>query len=185
MPGRPPCGGAAEGALFRDDTARPDRAVVHLVERRSVRRHLLDVADVAQEVFTQPPWGESVAAARQVAARLLADSTRPGFVLAVAVRGDEPCGFAYGLRCSRLAALARRAPAHDFTLRDLGVLPEARGQGLGAALHDAVLSAAAPGTRWLSTHPAAVEALGLYRAKGWRCAALSGVRVIMTRPDGR
>ncbi|MFF0249094.1 GNAT family N-acetyltransferase [Streptosporangium sandarakinum] len=139
------------------------------------------MADVAGAIFTRPPWCEPYPAARSLSARLLADSGSPGFVLAVALHGEELAGFAYGMRCSRLAVLAGREPADDFTLRELGVLPEARGQGLGAALHDAVLSAAEPGRRWLATHPAATEAMGLYRAQGWRSVMLTGEnRLIMT-----
>ncbi|MFI6484762.1 hypothetical protein ACIBH1_43055 [Nonomuraea sp. NPDC050663] len=53
--------------------------------------------------FTGSPWREPYPKARSVAARVLADSERPGFVLALAVAGDEVYGFAYGHRCSALA----------------------------------------------------------------------------------
>ncbi|MEU8205831.1 GNAT family N-acetyltransferase [Streptosporangium sp. NPDC049046] len=145
------------------------------------------VADVGEEVFTRPPWREPYPAARGVAARLLADSRRPGFVLALAFGGEELYGFAYGVRCSHLARLTcHDKPGPDFTLKELAVLPQRHGLGLGAALHDAVLTRAAPGTRWLTTHTRAAAALGLYRARGWRAVALAGgERLIMSRRDSR
>ncbi|WP_162641697.1 N-acetyltransferase [Streptosporangium sp. 'caverna'] len=130
------------------------------------------MADVGEEVFTRPPWREPVSRARGVAARLLADSHRPGFVLALARDDDEVYGFAYGHRCAKLATLASRLPGDDFTLRELAVLPSRCGRGLGAALHDTVLEAAGDGPRWLATHPAATAALGLYRSRGWRTMTL-------------
>ncbi|MGW0450669.1 GNAT family N-acetyltransferase [Streptosporangium sandarakinum] len=158
---------------------------VRLLGPAQAVRHLPGIADVGGQAFTQPPWCEPQAMARTVAARVLADSHRPGFVLAVALDGEETCGFAYGHRCSTLAALARRPRGNDFTLKELAVLPRVRGHGLGAALHDAVLSAARGGAQWLATDPAATAALGLYRSRGWWTAALCAphgrTRVIMCR----
>ncbi|MFC7381942.1 GNAT family N-acetyltransferase [Sphaerisporangium rhizosphaerae] len=102
---------------------------------------------------------------------MLIDVHRPGFVLVLALDGEQVYGFAYGHRCSRLALLASCPSMDDFTLKELAVLPELRGRGAGAALHDAVL-AASSGPRWLATHPAATAALGLYRNKGWHALAL-------------
>ncbi|WP_204039550.1 GNAT family N-acetyltransferase [Acrocarpospora phusangensis] len=129
------------------------------------------VADVGGQVFTRAPWREPYAQARAVAARLRADAARPGFVLAVAMAGEELVGFAYGHRCSALAVTAGCPRGADFTLKELGVLPDFRGQGIGAALHDRVLSASGGGPWWLATHPAATAALGLYRRRGWQAVA--------------
>ncbi|MEV4748906.1 GNAT family N-acetyltransferase [Streptosporangium sp. NPDC049248] len=167
-------------------TGRPGAAPIHIqvVGQKAAASHLPAIADVGGDVFTLPPWREPYLAARGVAARLLADSKRPGFVLALALGGEELYGFAYGVRCSRLARLTCHEPGQDFTLRELCVLPQRRGLGLGAALHDAVLARAVPGRCWLTTHTCAAAALGLYRARGWRAVALTGSeRLIMSRRD--
>jgi ribosomal protein S18 acetylase RimI-like enzyme len=156
---------------------------IRLVPPGDLARHLPSVAEVGGQCFTRAPWHEPYPVARSVASRVLADSERPGFVLALALSGEEVCGFAYGHRCSALALLASRPPGDDFTLKELAVVPELNGMGFGAALHDAI-SAAAPAQRhWLSTHTLAKAALGLYRSRGWRAAAIQGrTHVVMTRP---
>ncbi|WP_326641655.1 GNAT family N-acetyltransferase [Streptosporangium sp. NBC_01755] len=155
---------------------------IQVVGPKAAASHLVAIADVGGDVFTLPPWREPYPAARGVAARLLADSKQPGFVLALALGGEELYGFAYGVRCSHLARLTCHEPGQDFTLKELGVLPQRRGLGLGAALHDAVLARAVPGMHWLTTHPCAAAALGLYRARGWRAVALTGnEQLIMSR----
>ncbi|MET9241254.1 GNAT family N-acetyltransferase [Nonomuraea sp. NPDC003709] len=145
---------------------------IRLIPASEVRDFLAAVADVADQVFTSPPWTEPREAARAVAERLAADAPAPGFTFAAALHGDQLHGFAYGVRCSRLALLASRLPRHDFTLKELAVAPPARGYGLGRMLHDALLAAAPSTSWWLVTHPQAGAALGLYRRRGWRVAAL-------------
>jgi GNAT superfamily N-acetyltransferase len=117
------------------------------------------VADVAGQVFTRPPWAEPRKSAHAIAERLAADTRRPGFALAVAVHGDQVHGFAYGVRCSRLALLASRLPYGDITLREPAVLPTMQGRGLGVRLHDALLSTSPEASWWLATHPRASAAL--------------------------
>ncbi|MFD9941239.1 GNAT family N-acetyltransferase [Nonomuraea sp. NPDC059023] len=147
------------------------RPRVGLVAAGEIARHLTSVADVGGRSFTRAPWHEPYAAARSVAARLLSDSARPGFVLALALGGDEDeevYGFAYGYSCSSLAVLAGRVAGDDFTLKELAVLPERCGMRYGAALHDTIVAAAGVRPKWLSTHPHARAALGLYRSRGWQ-----------------
>ncbi|GAA2838308.1 GNAT family N-acetyltransferase [Nonomuraea rubra] len=158
---------------------------IRIVPVNEVDGLLVAVAEVAAQVFTRPPWAEPRQSAYAVAERLAADTLRPGFALAVAFHDDQVHGFAYGVRCSRLALLASRLPRGDITLRELAVSPSMQGHGLGVRLHDALLSAS-PGTSWwLSTHPRAGAALGLYRRRGWRVAALlnaeDDVRLIMLK----
>ncbi|MEU8403879.1 GNAT family N-acetyltransferase [Nonomuraea sp. NPDC048892] len=145
---------------------------IRLVNGDEVEHLLAAVADTAGEIFTRPPWTEPRQTARAVADRLASDALRPGFTLAAALRGDRLHGFAYGLRCSRLALATSRLPCGDFTLKELAVLPSARGLGLGVRLHDVVLTAAPSASWWLATHPRAAAALGLYRHRGWRVTAL-------------
>ena len=155
-------------------------AEIRLVPAADLSCYLASIADVGGRCFTRPPWREPYPAARSVAARMLADSERPGFVLALALSGDEVYGFAYGHRCSALALSAAHPPSDDFTFKELAVVPELCGMKLGLALHDTVIAAAEGGPCWLSTHPAAHAAIGLYRRRGWRVVAVHGPgRVIM------
>ncbi|MER7369912.1 GNAT family N-acetyltransferase, partial [Nonomuraea wenchangensis] len=111
------------------------------------------MTEVAAQVFTRPPWAEPRQSASAVAERLAADTLRPGFALAVAFHDDQVHGFAYGVRCSRLALRASRLPRGDVTLRELAVSPAMQGRGLGVRLHDALLSASPGASWWLATHP--------------------------------
>ncbi|TYB57240.1 GNAT family N-acetyltransferase [Nonomuraea sp. PA05] len=155
---------------------------IRLVPAAEVTGMLAAVAEVAGQVFALPPWSEP---RESVAERLAADLHRPGLTFAAAFHGDQVHGFAYGVRCSRLALLASRLPREDLTLRELAVLPTMQGHGLGARLHDALVSAAPGASWWLTTHPRAGAALGLYRRRGWRVAALLNagdrVRLIMLK----
>jgi len=153
------------------------------------------LAQVAIAAFAGPPWNEPAARARLAIDRMLTDAGSGGtFVLALAFTGAAPdlAGFAYGLRRWHLPALAGQLPAGPgdppFELCELAVRPAARGQGAGAALHQAILTVSGPRPRWLATHPAARPALALYRTRGWRTAHLvpgpdhDSVRLLMTRP---
>ncbi|WP_219471427.1 GNAT family N-acetyltransferase [Nonomuraea rhizosphaerae] len=172
-------------SLVRESRAGAVPFTIRLIEATDVHHLLAAVADLAAEVFTRPPWAEPRETARAVADRLAADLLMPGFALAAALQGERLHGFAYGMRCSRLALAASRPPRGDFTLKELAVLPSMRGCGLGARLHDTILTAAPATPWWLSTHPQAVAALGLYRHRGWRVAALhrthEHTRLIMRR----
>ncbi|MFC7385108.1 GNAT family N-acetyltransferase [Sphaerisporangium rhizosphaerae] len=141
---------------------------IRLVSGSQAATYQSMVAEVGGRVFTGPPWCEPRSFARSVAVRMLVDLHQPGFVLALALDGEQVCGFAYGHLASRLAALAGHPSADDFTLKELAVLPETRGQGIGTRLHDSLLAVACGGPRWLATHPAAAAALGLGRKRGWR-----------------
>ncbi|MFC4535403.1 GNAT family N-acetyltransferase [Sphaerisporangium dianthi] len=153
------------------------RTRVRLVGASQATAYRAVLADVGGRVFTEPPWHEPYGFARTVAVRMLIDRHQPGFVLALALEsegegeGGQVCGFAYGHLASRLAAWAGQPGTDDFTLKEMAVLPEMRGRGTGAALHDALLTAARGGPRWLATHPAATAALDLYRKRGWRTVA--------------
>ncbi|GAA0951993.1 GNAT family N-acetyltransferase [Nonomuraea longicatena] len=158
------------------------QAHILLVPAPDLAAFLPALADIGGSAFTRAPWREPHPAARSVAARALADRARPGFVLALAVHGEQVYGFAYGYRCSSLALLASHPPRADFTLKELAVLPALQGHGLGVSLHDAVLRAAGEATKWLATHPGAKAAVGLYRSRGWRTALLHRPdRMIMLR----
>jgi ribosomal protein S18 acetylase RimI-like enzyme len=132
--------------------------------------------------------------ARQMVGRMLADTVHPAFTLAFAFTGCGPAltGFAYGVPRWPWPAVAVTGPTADgtepFEFCELAVRPAGRGQGTGRALHDAVIDASGPRSRWLVTHPAASPAVRLYRASGWRTGRLfpsradRGTRLLLTRP---
>ena len=151
------------------------------------------LTEVALSAFAAPPWNETPSHARQLAARMLADASHPGFALALAFTGGGTCltGFGYGLPRypapgSAVGSLPFAAP-EPFEFCELAVRPAARGIGAGRALHDAILAASGPQPRWLVTHPAARPAVRLYQTSGWQIsrvfpsAANSGNRLLMTR----
>ena len=154
------------------------------------------LAEVALSAFTAPPWNETPAQARQLADRMLADAQRPGFALALAFTcgGMRLVGFGYGLpRCpapdSAMGTLpfASSAGTEPFEFCELAVTPDARGIGVGRALHDTVLAASNPQPRWLVTHPAAHPAVRLYQTSGWQITRVfpsstnGSSRLLMTR----
>ena len=180
------------------DAARADRSGVVAVTGQAAEIAATGLAQalaaVAVAAFAGPPWNEPPGQARAMADQLLGDTSRSGFVLALAVTagGADLAGFAYGLPRWQLAALAgqRPEPARQppFEFCEIAVLPAARGRGTGAALHDAIVAVSGPQRRWLATHTAAAPALSLYRSRGWQATRLvpgpgdGTPRVLMTRP---
>jgi ribosomal protein S18 acetylase RimI-like enzyme len=158
----------------------------------AVRGLVSALAEVAAAAFMAPPWNETPAHATWLVTRMLADARGPGFALALAFTGGGTslAGFGYGLQ-------RRPAPAgyagdlgsspEPFEFCELAIRPAARGVGAGRALHDAVVEASGPQSRWLVTHPAARPAVGLYQASGWQVRRVfasradSGSRLLMTR----
>jgi GNAT superfamily N-acetyltransferase len=151
------------------------------------------LAEIAAAAFAGPPWNEADGQAGRAVDQMLACARRRSFVLAVALAPEGPglAGFAYGLPGWHPAILGGRPPepadAPPFELCELAVRPSARGRGVGAALHDAILAVSGPRLRWLTTHPAARPALGLYRSRGWHTTRLvpsardGTTRLLMTR----
>jgi ribosomal protein S18 acetylase RimI-like enzyme len=105
-------------------------------------------------------------------------ASRPDFRGLVAVAGDEVVGMVFGSHSQPgqwwydhvALRLGEDHPALQdaWMLTELAVAPEWRGQGIGAALHDAVL-AAQPCTRvLLSTEVSNDLARDMYEHRGWR-----------------
>jgi len=150
------------------------------------------LASVAELAFAGSPWHETPAEAGQMIDRMLGDASLSGFALAIAFagHGSSMAGFGYGLNRANPHGTARPSStgAGVFEFCELAVRPACCGRGVGRALHDAVLQASGPRLRWLTTHPAARPAVGLYRSRGWRTAQLypsnrdGAPRVLMTRP---
>jgi ribosomal protein S18 acetylase RimI-like enzyme len=106
-------------------------------------------------------------------------ASREGFRFVAARSDDRLAGFAYGYRGGpgewwhdRVAAAMTPdqceewlAPGH-FEFVALQVAPELEGQGIGASLHDALLSDIG-GTAVLSTQRSNDRARGFYVRRGW------------------
>jgi GNAT superfamily N-acetyltransferase len=184
----------ARPAAHEVPASRPGRRI-RLLNGAGVAQYTRRVGAVADRAFAGPPWSQGPSDTRALLGRLGHDAIRPGFTLAVAETAAGVVGFAYGLPARQLAWAAGHrdawAPAVPFELRELAVVADARGLGIGAALHEAVLGHAGPGPGWLVTHVLARDPLGLYRSRGWHAmAVIAGPdgeqnRLLMRRPEAQ
>lgn len=136
--------------------------------------------EVYAEAFAQPPYRTPPAAADAWVAALPVHAARPGFRMVVAELAGRLAGFAYGYATSAgqwwhdaiAAALgphARAAWLDDaFEVVELAVHPAFQGEGVGGAVHDALLDALPHPTAILSTLDADTPAVRLYEKRGWR-----------------
>lgn len=141
--------------------------------------HAAAVRDLYCEVFSEPPYhGISQVGAEETLRRQAGYSGLDGRV-ALADNG-QLLGFAYGwdsnpgqpwhdrMRSLFGPELSRRWLSDCFEFAELGVRLDARGQGIGAALHDALLLTQPHATAVVSTNPLAAAAQYFYRARGWQ-----------------
>ena len=87
----------------------------------------------------------------------------------------EGDGLAAALDAVPIGILTWLAAGRTAEVRAVAVAPEARGQGVGRALHRAAASALRSGgvaRAWLVTTKDNHAALALYQKEGWRLAAL-------------
>ncbi|WP_235997124.1 glycerate kinase family protein [Aestuariimicrobium ganziense] len=107
-------------------------------------------------------------------------SARPGFRLALSRRGGKVVGFAWGYTGERGQWWSDQVATHlpevadewlggHFEFVELGVLESARGERLGARLHDALLSGLPHGSYLLGTDPDPDDpGHRLYARRGWQ-----------------
>ncbi|HTT50840.1 MAG TPA: GNAT family N-acetyltransferase [Streptosporangiaceae bacterium] len=140
------------------------------------------------EVFAAPPdqRDEDAAAFR---GRFRVQRRQPGFVLAEARHGGYLVGYAAGMPLrtstswwrhltSPLAAdVTTEHPGRTFALTELLVRASWRQQGIGRALHDALLAGRPEERATAAVRPAATPAQKAFRAWGWH-------RVARTREPG-
>jgi len=134
------------------------------------------------EVFGGPPWNEAAHTAARFRERLRLKSMRPGFRIVLALEHGHILGFCYGaatladpeLESWYAAVTGALGPGvtdaaltDAFELVDLGVIPTARGRGIGSRLQDALLAGANEQRAWLMTRADATEACAFYRGHGW------------------
>ncbi|THA70011.1 GNAT family N-acetyltransferase [Streptomyces sp. A0958] len=145
-----------------------------------------DVRRVYAEAFAGPPWFEDAPAADGFIRRLAGDATRYGFSAAGAFQDGRPVGLATAwttptpFPADRSYPRVAAALGTDRTAEwlcgsrqvdELALATAARGQGVGAALLDAVTTNAPEGRCWLLTSARARDAIGFYRHLGWVQAA--------------
>ncbi|WP_348652256.1 GNAT family N-acetyltransferase [Streptomyces sp. 71268] len=144
---------------------------VELLARRT------DVRRVYAEAFNGPPWSQGAFAADRFIARLVDDTARPGFTAAGAFQDAALVGLVTAwttpapFPSDRCYPQAQAALGPDRTeqwlcggreVDELALATTARGQGVGAALLDAVTSDAPDGRCWLLTTVRALDAARFY-----------------------
>ncbi|GAA1333251.1 hypothetical protein GCM10009647_074270 [Streptomyces sanglieri] len=141
-----------------------------------------DARRVYAEAFTGPPWAEDDSAADRFVLRLTGDALRDGFTAAGTFRDGRLIGLATAwttpapFPSGRCYPQAQAALGADRTAEwlcggrevdELALATAARGQGVGAALLDAVTADAPGGRCWLLTSVRARNANAIYRRLGW------------------
>jgi ribosomal protein S18 acetylase RimI-like enzyme len=136
---------------------------------------------IYRAAFAAPPYSEDESGAALLLYTLLDHSRKPGFRCfgAEPASGGPLLGVVYGYQGAqgdwwreRVAAALPPASAalwldDCFEYAGFADTPTAQRQGLGAQLHDALLSGLPQRTAVLSTIQAATPAFAFYRAHGW------------------
>ncbi len=139
-------------------------------------------AAVYRRAFAREPYNRQEHEVAEFARALPLHTKRDGFRCFVALDGvDSPfVGFAYGYRTQPgqwwydnvSRALGQHAAAlwlgDTFQVTEVAVLPDHQGQGIGGALHDALLSGLTYPRAVLSTLDAETAGRAMYRARGWQ-----------------
>jgi ribosomal protein S18 acetylase RimI-like enzyme len=154
--------------------------VIEILGGRAASAVADELRQVYLSAFGAPGYDEPVEKADQFAAEQLpTHATRPGFKLVVTRSGGAITGFAYGFTGERGQwwpdRIAEVAPeiadewvGGHFEFVELAVAASAQRQGLGAKLHDALMTDLPHGKAVLSTYADDRPAPRLYRRKGWQ-----------------
>lgn len=137
--------------------------------------HFGAAVDLSTEVSPASPGDRD-----EVAATFERHANRPEYRGFVATREGEVVGVAYGYRSepgqfvhTRLREAlshhaARRWLADCFEVAELGVRPDARGEGVGSELHDALLTEVDAETAVLTVDRGDDASKAFFRDRGWR-----------------
>lgn len=142
------------------------------------------ILSVAAQAFAAPPWNEKPADAIRLVDRMYEAVTHPDFTALAAFDAGDMIAFTYGYTDNRLTAMSPGITAPEaFEMIELAVAPTYQGQGVGRALHDALI-VLTPAPRLLLTHPEA-PARRSYLRWGWTEAgevpSSAGHPVVMMR----
>jgi GNAT superfamily N-acetyltransferase len=137
-------------------------------------------ADAYLAGFSGPPYFETAASQAEFVERVRRYAARDGFRLVVASEGEAPAGVGLAVIAhpgdwwrDQVAAQLTAAEAKEWLgdsvleVVNLAVRPESRGRGLGAALHEALLTDAEAPTAVLTADTRATPARTLYETRGW------------------
>ena len=162
---------------FRADAS----SVIAEVSGAEVLRLLPELVDVYRAAFTAAPYNEDeTSVARFRDEQLAAHANREGFRCVVAREEGRIVGFAYGYTGRRgqwwSDHVAERVPQElaerwldgHFEFVELAVHPDQQGQGIGGALHDALLAGLPHDRALLSTWTRDYPARLLYLNRGWQ-----------------
>ena len=153
-----------------------------LLGGKQAAEHAGELLALHAEVYAEAPYRRDEDG-DQLARRFAVQRRQPGFVLAEARHGDYLVGYASGmpLRPStswwrNLTAplpeqLTAEHPGRTFAVADLLVRASWRRQGIGAALHDLILTGRSEERATLTVLPAAIPAQRAFRAWGWHRVA--------------
>ncbi|WP_404310914.1 GNAT family N-acetyltransferase [Agrococcus terreus] len=156
------------------------RAALRHVAPADAGAVLEPVLAVYAAAFAADGWQLEPGAIDAARSRIPIHLARPGASLVVAEADGALVGFAYGHRGERgqwwtdrmLAAAPALEPllGGHFEVVELAVAPDAWGEGIGAALLEAVL-AERPEPHALCTTRAGTRAMGMYVRRGWSVVA--------------
>jgi len=141
--------------------------------------HEAELRALHAEVYAAPPYRHDEDEG-EFARRLRVQRRQPGFVLAEARHGGYLVGYAAGMPLRPSTSwwrdmttplpdeLTAEHPGRTFALADLLVRAAWRRQGIGAGLHDLILSGRREERATLVVLPAAIAAQNAFQSWGWR-----------------
>ena len=153
-----------------------------LLDGKQAAERAAELLALHAEACAEPPYRRDEDG-EQLAGRFAVQRRQPGFVLAEARHGDYLVGYASGMPLRPSTAwwhnltaplpehLTAEYPGRTFALAGLLVRASWRRQGIGAALHDLILTGRPEERATLTLLPAAIPAQRAFRIWGWRKVA--------------
>lgn len=139
-----------------------------------------DLAEVYRHVFAEPPYNEGDEQVREFIDNYAKQAEQPGFQLVTAREDGRLVGFAYGSaqppgwwwRYCDTQPAEQLEQAAKFAVFEWAVLADHRGQGIGRALLDLLLTGRPEPWATLTVNPA-VNAYRIYQRTGWSQVGIS------------
>lgn len=153
-----------------------------VLDGKQAAEHAEELLALHVEVRAEAPYRREEDV-EQLARRFAVQRRQPGFVLAEARHGDYLVGFASGMPLRPSTSwwrnvtaplpeqLTAEHPGRTFAVADLLVRASWRRQGIGAALHDLILTGRSEERATLTVLPASIPAQRAFRAWGWHKVA--------------
>ncbi|MFF5085474.1 GNAT family N-acetyltransferase [Actinoplanes sp. NPDC000266] len=142
--------------------------------------HLDAICEVYDDTFSRPPfhWRSDESALHR--ARLMQLLGDPSFGVVLGRTATDIIGFAYGFTIPATTKrwdyllkplseeTTREWNGRTFMLYDFAVAPNARGKGVGRALHHGLLGSRSEARATLTVQPTALDTKAIYQHWGWR-----------------